>query len=123
MLVPEENETKEQFVERIYESILAYKPSCDDPSSSAPIPDHIALALARIAVEGDIGAHGHFIYHLLQNHLVEAISYADSNNKAAIFVLVKWLYNQAPRGMWASSSNRDIDDWRGLWDMYHRRSY
>jgi hypothetical protein len=58
---------------------------------------------------------GGFVRHVLENHLVEAFSYADAGNRAALAYWVEWLISKCPAD--ACGSAEAVDAWiahRGL---------
>ena len=45
---------------------------------------------------------GSFLTAVFENNLVEALGRADMENRAAIFVWTRWLYNDVPMDAWGS---------------------
>ena len=45
---------------------------------------------------------GDFLTAVIENNLAEALGLADEDNKAVIFDLVSWWYNEAPALCWGS---------------------
>jgi hypothetical protein len=45
---------------------------------------------------------GDFLTAVIENNLAEALGRADEDNRAAIFKIVSWWYNEAPSPCWGS---------------------
>lgn len=64
------------------------------------IPDYTLAAINRY-VEERVPPSG-FLSAVLENNLMEAFGRADENNRAALFEIVSYLYNDAPSACWGS---------------------
>jgi len=64
------------------------------------IPEHMHFGITAYIVHGI--PPGHFLEAVLSNNLREAAARADSENQAALFQWVNWLYNEAPSQCWGS---------------------
>lgn len=52
---------------------------------------------------------GGFLRAVLSNNLVESFARADENNKAKLFDIVSWVYNEAPGACWGSEAT--VEAW------------
>lgn len=71
------------------------------------IPEHTQGALERYLTHGL--EPGSFLMAVLVNDLFGAVGRADSWNSAALADIVKWLYNEAPRGSFGNEEL--VNDW------------
>lgn len=71
-----------------------------DQIDYAALPDDLREPLRRY-IESGLPT-GHFLGAVLQNDLREACARADVFNRARLFEIVSWLYNQAPGSCWGS---------------------
>lgn len=55
---------------------------------------------------------GNFLTALFSNDLVEAVQFADEENRRALAEWARFLYNDAPWGSWGSAEQ--VTAWRGL---------
>lgn len=64
------------------------------------IPSHTKEALNNYVEHGY--QPGSFVYAVLTNNLVEAVSRADNQNRAALSEIATFLYNRMPSNMWGN---------------------
>lgn len=55
---------------------------------------------------------GSFLSAVIANDLKDACGRADDINRAALWQIVAWFYNEAPTGCWGSEDA--LKSWRGL---------
>ncbi len=64
------------------------------------LPESLRGGVQRYIEEGSMP--GGFLTAVLENNLMESFSRADEVNQVLMFQIVKWFYNDAPRGCWGS---------------------
>jgi hypothetical protein len=64
------------------------------------VPEHDHHGLIAFINDGIVP--GSFLQAVLENNLREAFGRADLTNRAALFDIVSWLYNDAPADCWGS---------------------
>lgn len=67
------------------------------------LPTHIQGGVRHYIEHGD--PVGYFLTQVIQNNLSGALSQADEINRARIFDIVSWFYNEAPGQCWGSPDN------------------
>lgn len=79
------------------------------PDYSRIPPETMASLMRWISNATPIGS---FVSAVVSNDLREAFGRADEGNRAAMFEIVSWLYNNAPMECWGSPAC--LDTWKGL---------
>lgn len=79
--------TIEDYEKNLYEKMEEYR-----------IPDYMQNGVANYIMYGR--PVGHFLTHLFENRLREAVNAADNINQERLHLYVKFLYNHAPSGCW-----------------------
>lgn len=65
-----------------------------------PIRDDVKQALIGYAIRGE--RLGHFLTYVVENNLFQALGQADSYNRASIYQICHFIYNELPAGCWGS---------------------
>ena len=76
-------------------------------------PDHVRDSL-QLYIEQGYGPGG-FLYSVLSNDLMAAVSRADNTSLAVLPAMVSWLYNEVPTACYGSPQR--VRSWRGLQSM------
>lgn len=70
------------------------------------LPQHTLEALNNYKLNGHAGG---FLSAVLENNLKEALGRADLENRAALFAIVSWCYNEMPSQAWGSKEK--VAEW------------
>lgn len=65
-----------------------------------PIRPDVKQALIDYAIRGE--RLGHFLTYVVENNLFQALGQADSYNRASIYQICHFIYNELPAGCWGS---------------------
>lgn len=86
----------------------SYNAACDAAARKG-VPKHLLHGLALYLVKG-INP-GDFMTAVLENNLKEACATGDENSLAALVLIVRFLYNDAPAAAWGSKEK--VSGWKG----------
>lgn len=75
-----------------------------DHAVARGVPGHGAPGIARYVIYGI--EPGGFVTAVIENSLCEAFGRADETNRAALFEIVKYFYNEVPAPAWGSREKR-----------------
>lgn len=83
-----------------------------DLAAKHGVPEHTRTGFAWWIVDGL--QPGGFLTAVLENNLSQAFARADSINRAAMFQIVSFLYNEAPGPCWGSPEK--VREWHEQFD-------
>ena len=83
------------------------------------VPEHDHEGLIQYVLRGR--PVGDFLQAVLENNLTQAFGQADTTNRAALFEICGWLYNEAPCDAWGSRPKYSA--WITTGGLYGRRAH